>query len=436
MFVIAAVDQEYGIGLRDAIPWSCPEDMRWYSYKTKGCALLVGRATWDTLPDKAKTGRSFFVVTSADRTDQENVMFCKTPEAAMAKAKHTGKRVGCIGGGALYKWAMTLADTLYLSCIRGNFKCDTFFPQLYDKPYFLRSSESLSPDCVLQTWKRSNIDRDYLDLLQHVMEHGALQKNRTSVMTRNITGAFLECDLAAGFPLLTTKRVFWRGVVEELLWFLRGSTCSKELEDKGVNIWRNNTTREFLDSRGLSYVEGELGPGYGFQWRFSGCEYPSREGGTDQIAEAIRLLQEDSCSRRIIVSAWNVADLHKMALPPCHMMFQFCVQDGRLCCVVTQRSADMFLGVPFNIASYALLTHIMARRCGFPVGTLRLNFGSCHLYNNHVDAALTQLKREARSLPTLTLSGDDRMEPWDYTPEHIKLEGYKPHKRIAATMVV
>ena len=263
--------------------------------------------------------------------------------------------------------------------------------------------------------------RQYLDLLRLVLETGRPKTDRTGTGTRSLFGHQMRFDLTAGFPLLTTKKVHTRSIIHELLWFLRGETNTRYLKEHGVSIWD-----DWADP------EGELGPIYGYQWR----SWPAADGGSiDQISDAVRQLRENPDSRRIIVSAWNPADIPKMALAPCHALFQFYVADGRLSCQLYQRSADIFLGVPFNIASYALLTAMMAQVTGLVPGEFIHTFGDLHLYNNHVEQAELQLTRTPRALPTLTISPAIR-SIFDFRAEDITIEGYQPDPNIRAPVAV
>jgi thymidylate synthase len=263
--------------------------------------------------------------------------------------------------------------------------------------------------------------RNYLDLLSHILHHGRPKADRTGTGTLSVFGWQMRFDLSQGFPLLTTKRVHFKSVVHELLWFLRGETSVQSLRDVGVSIWDEWAT-----------PDGELGPIYGYQWR----SWPAPDGRhIDQIAQVIREIRENPHSRRLVVSAWNVADLPRMALMPCHVLFQFHVQDGRLSCQLYQRSADVFLGVPFNIASYALLTTMVAQVTGLAPGEFIHTFGDVHLYRNHLEQAREQLTREPRALPRLRLA-PEVCEIDDFRFEHIALEGYDPHPAIRAPVAV
>ncbi len=263
--------------------------------------------------------------------------------------------------------------------------------------------------------------RAYLDLLREVRDHGTVKADRTGVGTRALFGHQMRFDLAEGFPLLTTKRVHLKSILHELLWFLRGESNLAYLRANGVRIWD-----EWADE------EGELGPIYGVQWR----SWPTSGGGTvDQISRVVEQIRGDPDSRRLIVSAWNVAQLEEMALPPCHTLFQFYVAAGRLSCQLYQRSADIFLGLPFNIASYALLTLMIAQVSDLLPGDFVLTLGDAHLYLNHLEQAEEQLGREPRPLPAMRLDRGVR-SVFDFRYQHFSLEGYRPHPRIKAPIAV
>ena len=261
----------------------------------------------------------------------------------------------------------------------------------------------------------------YLDLLRHVLDHGTDKADRTGTGTRSVFGWQMRFDLREGFPLVTTKKLHLRSIIHELLWFLRGETNVASLRDNKVSIWD-----EWADA------DGELGPVYGKQWR----RWSSADGREiDQLRNVVVEIRRNPDSRRLIVSAWNVADLPAMALQPCHALFQFYVADGRLSCQLYQRSGDIFLGVPFNIASYALLTHMVAQACDLQVGDFVHTLGDAHLYANHFDQAREQLSREPRRLPTLRLDPAVR-DVFAFRFDDIAIEGYDPHPAIRAPVAV
>ncbi len=263
--------------------------------------------------------------------------------------------------------------------------------------------------------------RQYLDLMQRIIDEGVVKGDRTGTGTRSIFGHQMRFDLAAGFPLVTTKKMHLKSIVYELLWFLRGETNVGYLNEHGVTIWD-----EWADA------QGELGPVYGSQWR----SWPGQHGETiDQISDVIEQIRTKPDSRRLIVSAWNVSELPRMALPPCHLMFQFYVADGRLSCQMYQRSADVFLGVPFNIASYALLTMMVAQVTDLEPGDFIHTLGDAHLYENHLEQTQLQLSREPRPLPTMKIDPSVR-SIFDFEFEHFRLENYQPHPHISAPIAV
>ncbi len=294
--------------------------------------------------------------------------------------------------------------------------------------------------------------KQYLDLLRKIKEEGVTKGDRTGTGTKSIFGHQMRFDLSEGFPLLTTKKVFLKGIIEELLWFLNGDTNIAYLVDKGVHIWDNDAYRyycelckssdleplakeDFLAQAGTEspiegYVYGDLNHVYGHQWRSWG----RYDGGVvDQIKEVVETIKNNPSSRRMLVSAWNVAEVEDMALPPCHVLFQFYVAEGKLSCQLYQRSADTFLGVPFNIASYALLTMMIAKECGLEPGDFIHTLGDTHLYLNHLEQVDEQLSREPRKLPKMVINPDVK-SLFEYKYSDFKVEGYDPYPSISAPM--
>ncbi|MBR2960337.1 MAG: thymidylate synthase [Burkholderiaceae bacterium] len=264
------------------------------------------------------------------------------------------------------------------------------------------------------------ISNQYEEFMRHVYENGVEKSDRTGTGTRSVFGYQMRFNLQEGFPLVTTKKLHLRSIIHELLWFLQGDSNIKYLKDNGVSIWD-----EWADEN------GELGPVYGVQWR----NWTGREQNVDQIAELIKTIKTNPDSRRMIVTAWNVAEIHKMALPPCHMMFQVYVANGKLSCQLYQRSCDIFLGVPFNIASYSLLTHMLAQQCDLEVGDFVWTGGDCHIYSNHFEQVELQLSREPRAYPQLKINRrPDSI--FDYRFEDFEIVGYDPHPHIKAPVAV
>jgi thymidylate synthase len=290
--------------------------------------------------------------------------------------------------------------------------------QSYDLSFFLFI---LDPYFGLSAKARLTTMEAYLGLMKDIMENGVQKEDRTGTGTISVFGRQLRFNLQEGFPLVTTKKVHMKSIIHELLWFLQGNTNIKYLNDHGVKIWN-----EWADEN------GELGPVYGHQWR----SWPTPEGGQiDQISQVVNQLKNNPDSRRMIVSAWNVAEVNSMALPPCHTLFQFYVAEGKLSCQLYQRSADVFLGVPFNIASYALLTQMMAQVCGLQPGEFIHTFGDTHLYLNHLEQAKLQLSRDPRPLPVMELNPEVK-SIFDFKYEDFTLKGYDPHPHIKAQVAV
>ncbi|KAI8473775.1 MAG: thymidylate synthase/dCMP hydroxymethylase domain-containing protein, partial [Monoraphidium minutum] len=414
------------------------------------------------------------------------VLYAPSLDAALALLEGPSLRaavehVFVIGGGQVYREALASdrCAALHITHIEDDPPCDTTFPPV----------DPDAPGCPFRVWSAAPPKREggvrysfvtyvragagggggggaaeggaalqelvmppgaasrhdemqYLDLVSELIAEGAPRGDRTGTGTLSKFGVQSRYNLRHGlFPLLTTKRVFWRGVMEELLWFIRGSTNAHELRDRGIHIWDGNSSREFLDGRGLGHrEEGDLGPVYGFQWRHFGATYVDRNTdytgqGVDQLAEVVRLIRTCPEDRRIILTAWNPTALPDMALPPCHMMAQFYVSDGELSCQLYQRSADVGLGVPFNIASYALLTRMLAQVCGLQPGDFVHTLGDAHVYSNHVEPLRQQLKNGPRTFPRLRLN-PERREIDEFTAEDFEIVGYEPHKAIKMQMAV
>jgi len=487
--VIVAASQNGGIGKDGQLPWHIPEDLAHFKRVTTSKppgdgpvgsnAVIMGRKTWESIPEKFRplAGRVNVVLTKAASEDDfaspypTGVLVASSVRAAvdiLASRKEV-EEIFVIGGQAAYQEAIGLpnCDRIFITRIGKDVDCDAVFPAFDSRDYEVvhvsktRSHEGLPYDFVvyerLEAASRGqpspslaaaggrgeflHEEYQYLQAIREIIEKGVAMDDRTGVGTISTFGRQMRFDLRKTFPLLTTKRTFWRGVVEELLWFVRGDTNAKHLSDKGVKIWDANGSREFLDKRGLSHrEEGDLGPVYGFQWRHFGAKYVDMHTdytgqGVDQLAECIRKIKEDPTDRRILLSAWNPADLSQMALPPCHMFCQFYVANGELSCLMYQRSCDMGLGVPFNIASYSLLTLMMAQVCGLKPGEFVHSMGNAHVYKNHVEPLKTQLERTPRPFPVLKMNPDVK-DIDGFQASDFELLGYHPHGKIAMEMAV
>jgi dihydrofolate reductase / thymidylate synthase len=470
-------------------------------------AVIMGRKTWESLPASSRPLRQRLniVVTStpasvnipADtvpgRPPTPVLVVTSLPEALTAADDAGVERAFVIGGARLYEEAMLLPGVrLLLTRVHWHGPCDVVVPGFSDaaigvhweqlsrhvKAAETSATPSHGPSYTVMYLRRKRgvsatgtaagtaagtppTDEDwcrhpesqYLQLVGAVLDRGEPRADRTAVGTRALFASklnLLEFPLDGNqWPLLTTKRMAWKSIVEELLWFLHGCTDSKVLEARGVRIWSGNGSREFLDARGLVHNrDGDLGPVYGFQWRHFGAKYITADAdytghGVDQVAALVDGLRRDPAGRRHILSAWNPADLPKMALPPCHMLSQFWVGADGLHCMMIQRSGDLGLGVPFNVASYALLTRLVAAAVGVRAARLSIMIGDAHVYNNHVDALRTQLGRDPHSFPVLELHPPaDAVNPDGTVPilawraEHIRVVGYTSHGPLPMPMAV
>eukprot|EP00808_Paulinella_micropora_P024475 g15460.t1 len=494
--VVAATALTNGIGFKGGLPWPrIPGDMAFFKKITseeappeKMNAVIMGRKTWESIPAQFRPlpDRYNIVISSQSALRDElnamkNVQACSSFQEAVKTATSSPQiaQVFIIGGGGVYKEAMqsSLCRKIYLTQVLKQYECDTFLSPidmsrfrvvqngdvLTEKgvPYQMitleaTNGEAKKTEIVTPQKKNKSIavpagtplsfgsaheEQQYLDLIKSVIEKGNKRGDRTGVGTLSRFGAQFRFSLGDQFPLLTTKRVFFRGVAEELLWMIRGCTDAKELSTKGVKIWDDNGSRAFLDKNGFhERREGDLGPVYGFQWRHFGAEYKgpdaSYEGkGHDQLKEVIDLIKNSPDSRRIVMSAWNAPDVRSMALPPCHVMAQFYVHENKLSCHLYQRSADLGLGVPFNIASYSLLTYLIAHFTGLQPGEFIHSFGDAHVYLNHVEALREQLKRTPRPFPKLKIKSEAK-DIFSVQYSHLELVDYNPYPTIKMDMAV
>jgi dihydrofolate reductase / thymidylate synthase len=467
--IVAATAGKLGIGMNGTLPWKLPGDMKFFRKTTSTVenanhynAVVMGRKTWESIPKKFRplSGRVNVVLTKDDEAREKydipsEVLVAKSLEKGLSEVnairnKTPIETVFVIGGGKVYEEAMNkgLCEQIYLTRIHNDeIECDTFFPEVSEERFHLVSNGPMKTENgikyeFLKYQEKEHEELQYLNLIKDILANGNHRMDRTGTGTISKFGVTQRYSLRNNtMPLLTTKRTFWRGVAEELLWFVSGSTNAKLLQDKNIHIWDGNGSREFLDSRGLTENEEmDLGPVYGFQWRHFGAEYKTMHDdykgqGVDQIATLVKTIKTNPTDRRMIVSAWNPAAFHLMALPPCHMFAQFYVANGELSCQMYQRSADMGLGVPFNIASYALLTHMVAHVTGLKAGEFVHVIGDAHVYKNHVEPLKPQLDRVPRPFPKLrfkrTITDID-----DFKYEDFELIGYKPHKSIKMKMAV
>lgn len=468
--VVAACESSGGIGHEGRLPWPhLRKDMQHFKAVTDNSAVLMGSGTYKSLPDKVRPlpNRLNIVLSNQTRTQlslPDSVLLANSLDAASELLLARGHRVVYVTGGeSVFKTVLERPEwsaRVHLTVVHKEFDCDRFFPiSTITDPNgaFTEVSSSTGHsdsgvNYTIREYVRNThpegtrlVDTrheecQYLALIKRVLRTGVTRGDRTGTGTISLFGEQMRFSLRESFPLLTTKRVFWRGVAEELFWFIRGCTDANQLSSKGVRIWDGNGSRQFLDARGFPNREvGDLGPVYGFQWRHFGAKYLDMHAdydgqGVDQLAEVINTLRKNPNDRRMLMSAWNPTATNEMALPPCHVLVQFYVANGELSAQMYQRSCDMGLGVPFNIASYALLTCLIAEVTGLKRGDFVHVLGDAHVYSNHVEALLEQVEREPRPFPTLSIRHRENIEEFCF--DDLSLENYNPHETIRMKMAV
>lgn len=423
--VIYASDQGNGFGFKNSLPWHYPKDLKHFKKKTSGNTIICGRITYENLPKPVFKNRNVICVSSA-----------LSPEQALEQASKHETKIFIIGGVKLIQQALAnefkngILNKVYHTHIPGYHECDVYMTA----PKLNLIKNKLIYNIYIHG------EMQYIKLVKHVLNSNliSIQKSEKRRNTLSVFGTQMRFDLRENFPLLTTKKMFWKGIVEELLWMIRGETNAKSLSKLGVHIWDHNASKEFLKSRNLNYPEGELGPVYGFQWRKYGSDFDPETGefiteseskskSIDQLKQCIHMIKTDPDSRRIIMTAWNPLDIDKMALPPCHVLTQFYVSGNNLSLQLYQRSADIGLGMPFNIASYSLLLLIVAKICNLNAAEFVYTVGDAHIYDTHITGLSEQIKRKPLKFPSVicTVSEIDNIKSKD-----IELFNYKSHEKI------
>jgi thymidylate synthase len=496
--IVAATQKNQGIGYKGDLPWGRRlfGDLIHFQKLTKTVSSIdkeegrknvvcMGLKTWESIPEKFRPlSERINVILSTtlnDKTLSANTYVCRSFQQFLHLVDHELAEqiagIFIIGGARVYEEALATSrwQKIYYTLVEEpDFACDTFFPPFKHLPlrstiispteetenifFSIKVYEKIEPPSssvsmlVVKKEEKEKEEEDlhkpnysdyiYILTLQKILDQGMEREDRTGVGTISIFGEKMVFDLRDdSFPLLTTKKMFWRGIVEELLWFISGSTDANVLTRKGINIWKENGSKEFLTKLGFGYrEEGDLGPVYGFQWRHFGAKYINKDTdytgqGFDQLADVIHQIKTNPTSRRIVMSAWNPADLKEMTLPPCHMFCQFYVEGGELSCQMYQRSADFGLGVPFNIASYALLTKIIAHVCDLKPRKFIHVIGDAHIYKNHIDKLKEQILRTPFACPTLKIITENK-DIDSFKFEDFVLENYHCHSRIDLPMAV
>ena len=484
--IVVSVNNNDVIGYNNQLLIESKEDLKRFYQVTSLSknefpnVVIMGYKTWLSIPESKKPlkYRLNIVLTknhqSSIKCSENLIVFSDLQKTFQWLSENETGEIFVIGGASIYEQCLKeYNDSLqrvYLTRFDNdypasdftqlfpmdtlqNMKCIQTFPRQTDLCYHIGVQKEI--DFHFEVYASRDIsnrgEQQYLNLLSKVLNTGVLTESRNSKVLTTF-GERMEFDLNNGFPLLTTKKMGYKTILRELLWFIKGSTSNAELQDKNVHIWEQNSSREFLDGRGLSYEEGDLGPVYGFQWRHFGAKYDTCHSdytnlGIDQLKNVIEQIKNDPTSRRIILSAWNPCDLDKMALPPCHIMCQFNVGPSvsqnsedpenskkTLNCQLYQRSGDMFLGVPFNIASYSFLTHILAKITGLNPGKFIHVLGDTHIYEDHVKAVKSQIIRVPDKFPSLTIS-DELTDIDSIKEEYFEITEYKSYPKITAPMI-
>jgi dihydrofolate reductase / thymidylate synthase len=485
--IITAVCNNLGIGKKNLLPWKILEDLRRFKDMTQECVVIMGSQTFLSLPPKVRPlpqrtnvvithdPQAFCEVHGLLRESDTRLIVATLTEVVdrhIPNFKSNGKQVYVIGGEAIYREFLPYAEVIHLTHVEKSYSgCDRFFPPLpssmfqlssaYNRNFsageqayyrFLTFTKKPTPDVRSANEHSADVrsaDEQYLDLVRDVLKNGCEREERTGFGTLSVFGRQMRFDISKYIPILTTKRVPWKGCVQELLWFLRGDSDARSLQQHGVRIWDGNSSRAFLDKTGLPHLEeGDCGANYSFQWRHFGASYVDCHTdytgqGVDQIAYILDLLRNDPYSRRIFLSAWNPTDLRNTVLPPCHVSAQFYVEQDaygvkHLSCHMYQRSCDLFLGEPWNILSYSILTYILAKKTGMVPKEMIISIGDVHIYKNHIEQVKQQLENAPRTQPIFRVSDAVVDKDWHEIDVDMDFEmiGYFPWPAIKAEMNV
>lgn len=460
---IVAYDSNYGIGKNNKIPWKLPEDIEHFKNTTINNIVIMGRKTYESI-GKPLSNRINFIISSTlelkiDDTNLNLIKVFKTPlecvKECLINDRYKNIKLFIIGGTSIYNWfyEKKLIGDEFLTEIEGDYNCDTYFK--YNHFYTNKNTK------ILNTWNYkyhnsdnpsamllyniyiNNEENNILELMSKILKEGISSNDRTGTGTLSLFGERLTFDLSNNnFPLMTTRKLFFRGIFEELMFYLRGQTNNKFLIDKGVNIWTANTTREFLDKRGLNHLPvGDFGHSYGFSFRHFGANYINcntdyKDQGYDQIKNIINEIKLNPESRRLVISLWEPNNMSKAALPPCLIMYQFYIRNNKISCMMTQRSSDYFTAGGWNIATGSLLTILLSKICNLEPDKLIWNIGDVHIYQNLINQAKEQLLRNPYTFPKLYFKEKEYKNIEDFNYEDLELLGYKYHPNIKFDMNV
>lgn len=473
--LIAAVTHNMGLGYRNQLPWrKFPVDMKWFRQQTTDQTVIMGRQTWESMNSRPLPNRHNIVLSRrADqlKSDQENVKFMTSLDQALTNI--STEKAFVIGGSQLYQEAINHPDCQSLMITHTNIKlpADVFFPRISQDHFLVKevhkkgikgkltpvdAEEPIEVGYQMIEYERTQPythpstiylgEGGYLQALRDIIKYGEERVDRTGVGTKALFGLQFRYNLLRGYPLLTTKKMFTKGIMGELLWFLNGQTDNQVLRDQGIHIWDGNSTREFLDQRGLTdFPEWDIGPSYGFQFRHAGAKYQDchtkyfeqTDGRFDQVLYVLEQLKNNPHGRRAIINLWNPTDLNQMALPPCLFMYQFWVSEGKyLHCSLYQRSGDMGLGVPFNIASASLLMNILGKLTNLIPRELVHHIGDAHIYSDHLEPLERQIKRTPGPFPILKVEDRNQQTVEDFKLSDFTIEGYHSYPGIKMKMAV
>lgn len=441
--LIVAHDEEFGIGKDNKIPWNVPEDLAHFAKVTRGHVVIMGRKTYESI-GKSLPGRINIVISRTPIEIAGTVVVHDPWDAVRYCVSNCkGKEWFVIGGETIYQWFIQhkLIDTYHITEIPGKFQCDT---SIELPSAIVCTATELATSHTYCTYTSINAEEQaFLSVMNDVVYTGTEKLDRTGVGTKSIFGQQLKFSLRDhSFPLLTTRRMFLRGIFEELMLYIRGQTDNQILEDKKISVWRGNTSREFLDSKGLTELPvGDMGPSYGFLFRHFGAEYKTCKDdytgqGVDQLMNVINTLRTNPADRRMIISLWSPPDLTKCPLPPCLYNYQFYTSGQELSCMMTQRSSDFVVAGGWNVATGALLTYMIAHVTGFMPGELIWNIGDTHVYNNLIEPAKKQLDRVPRPFPKLFLKSRNNIDITNFEFTDLEVLAYNPHPAIEMVMNV
>jgi dihydrofolate reductase / thymidylate synthase len=440
--IIVAVNENFGIGNHGVIPWECKGDLAHFRNLTRNSNLIVGRTTCNSLP--LLRDRNIICMSRNDHVS-DMLWFNKVTISHKIEGSYDDGRYFVAGGSEIYK--LFLDDRkppIHMSVIKNNMPCDRFFDRSWLDGYLIKTKEEHEDFTYLyMEWSGENTEHQYLNILSRILDTGSLRNTRNGNVMSTFNGN-MTFDLRDGFPLLTTKKMFIRGIIEELLFFLRGDTDTSVLSQRGVKIWEGNTTREFIDEMGLPYAENVMGPMYGYQWRKFNKPYEvgadgrpiDGEGGIDQLKDVIHLINTDPTSRRILLTTYNPSQAREGVLYPCHsIVSQFYVDGDYVDMFCYNRSQDSFLGTPYNIASSSLLLIIICKICNKIPRKFHMTMGDIHIYESHIQVVKEQIKRIPYKLPVISINGDvndiNSLEFKDFS-----ITGYKSDAKLSAEMIV